>query len=114
MSITITTEQVPAPFTETCLPLTMELARALKTEVTPLLVGLPRGWTFEDKVLVMLVPSMDNDVAAYHAGGGSPMTSLLQPHQVAHLDSDLLVRLCARLEQVSPGIVEALKAAATR
>ena len=92
------------PYGGSCLPLTMELARLARTVLQPTLAATPQTWTFEDRVLVMLAPSLRTDVEGFHAGTAQAMTDAFELHQVEHLDRTLLEQLLALLTRLSPTI----------
>lgn len=97
-----------ASFTESALPLTMELARFTTALLEPLLLEFPERWRFEDKVLVLLLPSLFPQIHRFYALDGPPLSSLFLEHQLARVDRDLLRDLSRLLDCREPGIVRML------
>jgi hypothetical protein len=97
-----------AVFSESCLPLTMELAKVFKTLVRTELPTTPPLWPFEDRVLLWLLPSLRKDIMQFHGGTGSSMTAIFQEHVLQSIDSSLLGLLVDRLEKRRPGTLESL------
>jgi hypothetical protein len=89
-------------FAEVCLPLTMKLARLARAVIMPALADTPAEWAYEDRVLVILAPSLRDDVGTHHAGVGPDMATTFQGHQLDHLDRDLVKQLAALLHTLSP------------
>src|SRR3972149_7982971 len=92
-------------FTESSLPLTMELASVLKAEIFPHLKNTPEGWPYHDRVLHWLLPSMGEDIQRFHGDSGPSITELFTGGAVGHLDQDLLARLSAFIEKGRPGLI---------
>jgi hypothetical protein len=76
-------------YAENCLPLTIELAKQYKRILSPKLKKFPKSWPFGDKVLVLLVPSLLNDVINYHSKDGPSMSAMFEEHLLEHFDKDL-------------------------
>lgn len=89
-------------FAETCLPLTMELAMVAREVIQPALEESPPEWAYEDRVLVMLAPSLREDVTRFYEGHGADLAGTFREHQIEHLDRDLVADLFKRIERVSP------------
>ena len=86
----------------------MEVARFTAPILKPLLRDLPATWRFEDKVLVLLLPSLMPQIHRFYALNGPALTGLFLPHQLARVDRDLLTDLSRLLEAREPGIVRIL------
>jgi hypothetical protein len=78
--------QCAPPYSETCLPLTMRLARAARRGIEPMLGDIPRDWPYEDRVLVWLAPSLRENVVAYWNLRGPSMELMCHGPALAHLD----------------------------
>ena len=101
-------QQVRA-FYRDSLPLLMELARFTKGVLKSRLSRLPTQWSYEDRVLALLAPSLVPDIHRYYESGGPDMANLFEPHQLAHMDRDLVSDLGKHLERVHPGINRVLR-----
>ena len=95
-------------FSKNALPLTIELACALKSVLRRPLIGLPPEWPYPDRVVAWLLPSLRNDVLAFHSAHGPGLVEILQSHQLQSLDRDLLVQLSRTANKLQPGVVELL------
>ncbi len=95
-------------FAATALPLTMALARALRSVVAQQLRRFPAEWPFPDRLLVWLEPSFEKDVAQFHESRGPAMVELFKPWQVEHLDQDLVHLLARRANRLRPGVIALL------
>ena len=104
-------EQKPVSYASSCLPLTSEMAKLAKALLEPTIRNLPREWNLVDRVVALLVPSVSRDVENFYVGGGKSMAEMFETHQVERLDRDLLVRLCAKIEKLSPGFMGTLNRA---
>jgi len=62
---------------------------------------LPRGWPFQDKVLVWLAPTFLEDVRHFHRNDGPSIAGIFKEHQLEHLDRDLAKQLSERLQNLS-------------
>ena len=86
-------------FIETCLPETIEMAKAHKNIVLKYIAAYPKEWSFPDKVLAWLSPELYNDIANYYDSDGQPMEKIFQEHQIAHLDASFCRILKSRIEK---------------
>ena len=102
------------PFSQSCLPLTVELARGLKDEILGELGSVTASWNFEDRLLAWLNPSLEPNVRAYYSGDGAALDSMFDAHQCQRLDQLLLGVLVQRLDAKYPGLASALGHAAER
>ncbi len=91
-------------FTQTALPMTMSLAQALKSVIAGRLGRHTEKWPFEDRVLVWLEPSLQDDVDRFHSSSGPTMADIFKSWQVEHLDQDFSRRLAERAENYQPGV----------
>jgi hypothetical protein len=105
--VRLSTEMAQAKsFGSTCIPLTTELAVVTKDYILPKLKGIPSKWTFPDRVLAWLAPSLYDDIRSYYeTTDGIKMLDIYQNHQVEHLDKSLLSILISRLDNIKPGIL---------
>jgi hypothetical protein len=85
-------------YAETCLPLTAALAEQYERVLSTRIDKLPNSWPFVDKVLVLLEPSFEDDVARYRSEDGPDMSVMFKEHQLEHLDRDLTRTLSEFLE----------------
>jgi hypothetical protein len=97
----------PSFSAESTLPLTAELATVTREALEPLLVGLPAEWSYFDRVLVFLAPSVRSDVERFHDKGKRAMSDMFEEHQLEHLDQTLLASLYTALETHAPGLLAA-------
>ena len=107
-SMRLCAKQRPPTFSDSCLPLTLELATLLKDLIRPRLAKTPSAWFFEDRVLAWLLPDLAPDITRFYNGSGPQMTDKFQAHQLAHLDRDLLTDLVDRLDRIRPGVGQLL------
>lgn len=107
-SANLSVVQQRPPYSASCLPLTMELAHIARTALQPALADTPRSWTFEDRVLVLLAPSLRTDVEGFHAGTARAMEDAFEPHQVEHLDRSFLEQLLELVTRLSPAIASGI------
>ena len=103
-------KQQPPTFGGTCLPLTMELAHLARNALLPSLVATPRTWSFEDRVLVLLAPSMRTDVEGFVGGTTASMADSFEPHQLEHLAQSFMEQLLALVARLSPTTVSGIMA----
>jgi hypothetical protein len=90
------------------LPLTMELARLARTTILPALTGTPAEWAYEDRVLVMLVPSLRENVGRFHTGDGPDLATTFREHQIDHMDRGLVAEILSLVDRLSPTMAAAL------
>jgi hypothetical protein len=86
------------PFTSG-LPLTMELARRFQSDVVQTLGSVRPEWPFEDRVLVWLLPNMEEECLAFHTSDGGDIASLFVRHQLESIDEVLERELMRRLDR---------------
>jgi hypothetical protein len=86
------------PFTNG-LPSTMQVAHRFLDEVVHRLGPLRREWPFEDRVLVWLLPNMDQECLAFHNGAGGDLASHFIKHQLESIDMGLAAELLRRLNR---------------
>ena len=96
-------------FSETCLPLTMEMANHVEELLLPMLNTFPKTWPFEDRVLAWLVPTLADDIKAFHDSSGDAMDEVFQEHQINHMDYTFLNILIKCLESINPEIIEIIR-----
>lgn len=99
MSTTVRTQRL---FGESCLPLTMKTAKRLREQVSLHIAAIHPTWSFEDRVVVWLLPTLEHEARAFHTSGGRAMADIFQPRQLEHVDKDLVVELAERLRTASP------------
>ncbi|MDB4929718.1 MAG: hypothetical protein JWM10_2202 [Myxococcaceae bacterium] len=100
-TIRATSRQRPTTYGGSCLPMTMELARLAK----PVLLGTmasPSEWGFEDRVLVLLAPSMRADIEQFRSGAAASMDDMFEPHQVERFDQSFVAQLFEIVTRLSP------------
>jgi hypothetical protein len=91
-----------------CLPLTMYIAKLARLVILPALQDCPPEWSYEDRVLVMLAPSLRQDVAQFHEGHGADMVSIFRDHQIEHMDRTLVEELRNAIARLSPDMAAAI------
>jgi len=103
-------------FAGNTLALTMELAcqPQIKDLVETALPSDPVRWSFEDRLAVHLCPELRPHAEAFYARKGPRLQEMLRPTPLRALDEKLLARLCALLEELQPGVMAAIRAAASR
>ena len=104
--------QQRCPFSQSCLPLTVELAKGLKDDILGELGSANATWSFDDRLLAWLHPSFEAKVRAYYSGDGTALDSMFDAHQCQRLDQLLLGVLIQRLDGKNPGLASALGLAA--
>ena len=109
----LTVRQQRVPFGGTCLPLTMELARLTRHALLPAMDAIPVTWCYEDRVLVLLAPSLREDVEHFYDGTASSMTDTFEPHQVEHLDRSFIAQLLTLVARLSPAMAAGIAAASS-
>jgi hypothetical protein len=92
-------------FANSCLPLTADLAECLIRFVQPELVDSPHDWSLTDRVLVWLLPSLRQDVKAFHRLNGPAMQDIFAAQALESIDSALLRLMLEKLEVVRPGLI---------
>ena len=92
-------------FTQTALPMTMSLAKALKSVIAGRLGRHTEKWPFEDRVLVWLEPSLRDDIERFHSSSGPNMVGIFKSWQVERLDQDFFRNLAERAEEIQPGVI---------
>lgn len=88
-------------YSESYLPLTMKTAEQSKGLIEQEVQQFPRGWPFQDKVLVWLAPTFREDVRHFHRNNGPSIAGIFKEHQLEHLDKDLAKQLCERLQNLT-------------
>ena len=86
-------------FASSCLPRTMVFAWRFQADLVGAVANIHPEWPFEDRVLVWLLPNLEQDSLAFHAGGDVDMASLFVDHQLEHFDQVLSEELVRRLDQ---------------
>lgn len=77
-------------FVESCLPSTMRLRSHFVALLAEKGRSLPHHWPPCDRFFVALLPSLEKDVALFHAYPDRPaLTDILKPHQIDRLDRDI-------------------------
>jgi hypothetical protein len=66
--------------------MTMYIAKLARPIILPALKDSPPEWAYEDRVLVMLAPSLRDNVAQFHEGQGADMVTMFLDHQIEHID----------------------------
>jgi hypothetical protein len=99
--------ELPA-FGGNCLPMTMYLAKLARSVLLPCLDDSPPGWAYEDRVLVMLAPTMREQVEGFYEGQGPDMAAVFE-ERVEPMDRLLVEQLRTRIASLSPALAEALR-----
>jgi hypothetical protein len=107
----LSTERPRREFAASALPLTIELARAVRDEIAGLLPEESKPFCFDDRVFLLLVPEMQRDVVRYYASRGEDLAAQLNRRQLESLDSKLFRQLFEILAEHSPAVALALRAA---
>jgi len=87
-------------YAESYLPLTIKSAEQSRTLIEQETSEFPKGWPFQDKVLVWLAPIFRDDVRHFHRNNGPSIDGLFEEHQLNHLDRDLAKQLSERLKNL--------------
>jgi hypothetical protein len=90
-------------FAASCLPSTMKVARRFRLDVVTRVALIHPEWPFEDRVLLWLLPNMEQESLAFHSGSGGNIASLFAEHQLDHFDQVLTEELGRRLAHPEPG-----------
>lgn len=87
------------PFSTDALPVTMCLARKYGRKIYPILPKFPKEWSYEDKVLAMLLPSITEKIIEFHNSKGNklPLNSLYGQNLLEQLDDQLCKILSEKL-----------------
>lgn len=99
----------PRQFSQSTLPQTMELALVLKSILLPLVRNAPQGWPFHDRVLLWLVPSLENDIRKFHESSSNSLRDMFPGDGVRLLDQILLTLLGAQVERIRPDVIRLLQ-----
>ena len=91
-------------FCESCLPLTMRIAADYQPVILPYLPGTVGEWSYYDRVLVWLVPSLKGDVTKFYASSGPDMASMFKPRQLDYIDEDLRRIIIERINTIVPSL----------
>ena len=75
-------EQPSRRFATSSLPITMELAAIARSSLLRALPPETSPFSYEDRILALLVPSMLSDIVTFYAGKGPPLAKLLEEHQL--------------------------------
>ena len=92
----------------------MELAKLARAVIEPSLRETSAGWAYEDRVLVMLVPSLSENVTAFYEGHGAPLAETFREHQIGHMDRGLVGELLQLVARRSPEAAVAVVRMAAR
>lgn len=90
------------------LPMTAEVAEALRPFLHLPRRNLHRNWPYMDRVVVWLVPSLGCKVEVFHAGHGSALVEIVRPATLSRLDRILAWKLGQHAEKETPGILDVL------
>jgi hypothetical protein len=85
-------------FASACLPSTMQLALRFHLDLVKQLAPIHPEWPFEDRILLWLLPNMENESLAFHDQTGGDITTCFAEHQLKHLDEVLAQDLGRRLD----------------
>jgi len=88
-------------YSESFLPLTTKTAEQSKDLIDEQILEFPKGWPFQDKVLVWLAPTFREDVRHFHRNNGPSIAGIFKEHQLEHLDRDLAKQLSERLQNLA-------------
>lgn len=87
-------------FCESCLPLSMGIATDYQPIILPYLPGEVGIWSYHDRVLVWLVPTLEPDVRKFYDSRGADMASLFKARQLDYIDEDLRALLVQRVNTI--------------
>jgi hypothetical protein len=107
-------KQRRSPFSDSCLPLTLELATLLRESIDPLLPKTTSEWSFDDRVLAWLAPNLSAHVRRFYEANGPLMADTFPKTELGRLDRDLLAELVERVDRIQPGIRRLLAHAVDR
>jgi len=85
-------------FGRSCLPSTMGIATRFRTDILKRLGSVHPDWPFEDRVLVWMLPNLEDEALAYHSAAGADMATMFAQHQLEHFDQSLATELARQLE----------------
>ncbi len=88
-------------YSESYLPLTTKTAEESQCLIDQELRQFPKGWPFQDKVLVWLAPTFREDVRHFHRNNGPSIAGIFKEHQLEHLDRDLAKQLRERVQNLT-------------
>ncbi len=89
------------------LPLTMYLANLVRPMLLPTLNDSPTKWAYEDRVLVMLAPTMRQQVEEFYEGHGEDLAMMLKA-RIEPMDRLLVETLRTLIMQIAPEMAIAL------
>ena len=76
-------------FSRSCLPLTMVLADQYKKDILPILDEKTKTIPFHDRVLFLLMPSMEHEIVMFYADQGSSLEGLFDKNEIQGFDKEL-------------------------
>jgi len=88
-------------YIKSCLPKTIKLAKRNKNILKDRLKHLNSKWPFEDRILVWLLPNIEDDVRNYHDNKGIEVVNLFKPGQIVSLDEDLEIQLKKKIDTIN-------------
>jgi hypothetical protein len=89
----------------TALPLTMGLATGLRIQLWQYVQDYPSVWSFPDRVLVWLLPTMEDDVAKFYRDRRKSMVDLFNEYQLERIDGALFRQLTRQIKSTSPTLL---------
>jgi hypothetical protein len=78
----------------------MNLARCNKNILNKQIGKANTDWPYEDRVLVWIFPTFQEDVMKYHNSNGQQMTKLFMAHQLSHFDDDFYIILERKIDAI--------------
>jgi len=101
MRITQTCNRGTTGYIKSCLPKAIKLAKKHKYIIIDNIKHINPKWPFEDRILVWLLPNMENEVNNYHNDKGLEMVKLFQSGQILSLDEDLEIHLKKNIDTIN-------------
>lgn len=100
MKMTLNTQRNKPGYINTCLPKTMKLAKMRRVIINTEISHLYPTWPYQDRVLVWLLPNLEEDARRYHSGVGPELERMFQDGQLALLDEDIHKHLTKRINEL--------------
>lgn len=93
--------RIETRFAERCaVPRTIRLALSFRSLLEPIVNYLPHEWSFDDRVVGILVPWLTPRIDDFYDGDGPSMFELLDAAHLRELDEDMYTRLSLFLQIV--------------
>ncbi len=91
-------------FGGSAVPLMSFIGESGRSILEPKLARFAKKWTYPDRLLCWLEPSLKSDIKNFYEANGPEMGRMFAEHQLVHLDKDLSQLLLRRMSRIDRGV----------